>query len=56
MAREWGSGSIFEVYAFRKSVSLDFSIQGVPKKCDDFNRMPFPQLLPETVVLLTGCS
>ena len=26
------------------------------KKCHDFNRMPFPQFLPETIVLWTGCS
>ena len=26
------------------------------KKCHDFNRRPFPQLLPETIVLWTGCS
>ena len=26
------------------------------KVCDDFNRMPFAQLLPETIVLWAGCS
>ena len=28
-------------------------VQGVPKKCHDFNLMPFPQLLTKTIVLCT---
>ena len=33
-----------------------FSVQGVPKKCHDFNRMPFRQLLTEPIALTTPCS